>query len=117
VIDPAALPIHTVRADFEAALDRGPVVVSSPTGSGKSTEIPRWCAARGRVLVVEPRRVACRSLAARVADLEGVALGGTVGYAVRDESVYGPDTRVLFATPRRRAPRPRPRRLGHGHGP
>lgn len=99
MIDPAALPIHTVRADFEAALDRGPVVVSSPTGSGKSTEIPRWCAARGRVLVVEPRRVACRSLAARVADLEGVALGGTVGYAVRDESVYGPDTRVLFATP------------------
>jgi len=99
VIDPASLPIHTVRADFEAALDRGPVVVSSPTGSGKSTEIPRWCATRGRVLVVEPRRVACRSLAARVADLEGVALGSTVGYAVRDESVYGPNTRVLFATP------------------
>ncbi len=95
----AALPIHGVRAALDAALARGPVVVSSPTGSGKSTEVPRWCAARGRVLVVEPRRVACRSLAARVADLEGVALGSTVGYAVRDEVVSGPDTRILFATP------------------
>ena len=98
-VTPDALPIHAARAAFEAALARGPVVVSSPTGSGKSTEVPRWATARGRVLVVEPRRVACRSLAARVAELEGTPLGATVGYAVRDESVSSDATRILFATP------------------
>jgi ATP-dependent helicase HrpB len=98
-VTPDALPIHAARAAFDAALAAGPVVVSSPTGSGKSTEVPRWAAARGRVLVVEPRRVACRSLAARVADLERATLGTTVGYAVRDESVASDATRILFATP------------------
>lgn len=94
------LPIHAIRADFEAALDAGPVVVSSPTGSGKSTEIPRWAMRRrGRVLVVEPRRVACQSLAARVAELEGEPLGGRVGYSVRDDTVASDATCILFATP------------------
>ncbi len=98
-VTPEQLPIHAVRETFDSALGRGPVVVSSPTGSGKSTEIPRWATTRGRVLVVEPRRVACRSLAARVADLERTALGTTVGYTVRDESVASDATRILFATP------------------
>ena len=98
-VTPDQLPIHAVREAFDAALGRGPVVVSSPTGSGKSTEVPRWATSRGRVLVVEPRRVACRSLAARVADLERTPLGATVGYTVRDESVAGDATRILFATP------------------
>ncbi len=93
------LPIHAARERFDAALALGPVVVSSPTGSGKSTEVPRWAMRRGRVLVVEPRRVACRSLASRVAELEGTRLGTTVGYTVRDESVSSPATRILFATP------------------
>jgi len=78
-------------------LSRGPVVISSPTGSGKSTEVPRWCA--GRVLVVEPRRIACRSLAARVAELERTPLGDGVGYVVRDEHVAGAATRIVFVTP------------------
>ncbi len=99
VVKPDELPIHAVRSAFDAALAAGPVVVSSPTGSGKSTEVPRWATALGRVLVVEPRRVACRSLAARVADLEATPLGTTVGYAVRDESVASEATRILFATP------------------
>ncbi len=98
-VTPDELPIHAAHAAFDAALAAGSVVVSSPTGSGKSTEVPRWAAARGRVLVVEPRRVACRSLAARVADLERVKLGSTVGYSVRDESVSSDATRILFATP------------------
>ncbi len=76
---------------------RRPVVLSSPTGSGKSTEVPRWCS--GRVLVVEPRRIACRSLAARVAELERTELGGAVGYVVRDERVLSANTRIVFATP------------------
>ena len=55
------LPVFGIRAELLAALARGPVVLSSPTGSGKSPEVPRWC--EGPVLVVEPRRLACRSLA------------------------------------------------------
>ncbi len=92
-----ALPIETLRAPFLDALARGPVVVSSPTGSGKSTEVPRWCP--GPVLVIEPRRVACRSLAARVAELEGSPIGQSVGYVVRDDSARCDATRILFATP------------------
>ena len=55
--------------------------------------------ASGRVLVVEPRRVACRALASRVAELEGCPLGEDVGYAVRDERRAGRQTRALFVTP------------------
>lgn len=96
------LPIAALRASFLEVVDRKPVVVSSPTGSGKSTEIPRWCrmhATGGRVLVVEPRRVACRTLAARVADLEGTRLGDAVGYVVRDDTTTSEATRIMFATP------------------
>ncbi len=95
----AELPIVAIRSAFEQALSRAPVVVSAPTGSGKSTEIPRWCARKGPVLVVEPRRVACRGLAARLASLEGVPLGSRVGYSVRDDHRAGRETTILFATP------------------
>ncbi|MEW5850216.1 MAG: helicase-related protein [Myxococcota bacterium] len=91
------LPIHALRAEFDRTDPVGRLVVSSPTGSGKSTEVPRWCA--GRVLVVEPRRVACRTLAQRVSELEGTPLGRTVGYRVRDESRLSDETRILFCTP------------------
>ncbi|MEM1202168.1 MAG: helicase-related protein [Acidobacteriota bacterium] len=92
-----ALPVEALREDVLAARLRGPLVLTSPTGSGKSTQLPRWCP--GRTLVVEPRRVACRSLAQRVAELEGTELGGAVGYHVRDERRADADTRVVFATP------------------
>ena len=104
------LPIDELRAAFESHPVSTPLVISAPTGSGKSTQIPRWCAERARrdassahtlpqpVLVVEPRRVACRSLAARVADLEGVKLGGEVGYTVRDEDRTNANTLIRFVT-------------------
>lgn len=91
------LPIDSLHDKFLAALEDGPVVISSPTGSGKSSQIPRWCP--GRVLVVEPRRVACRSLAQWVAKLEDSKLGTTVGYQVRDEKRLSDATRILFVTP------------------
>jgi ATP-dependent helicase HrpB len=73
-------------------------VLSSPTGSGKSTEV----AARGAR--AEPwwsshAASACRSLAGRVAELERTPLGAGVGYVVRDERVSSAGTRILFATP------------------
>src|SRR3954471_24176317 len=91
------LPITALRGRFHQALERGAVVVSSPTGSGKSTEVPRFC--QGRVLVIEPRRIACRSLAQRVAQLEHTRLGEAVGYIVRDEHVASDATRIVYATP------------------
>lgn len=91
------LPIDALRERFLELISKTPVVLTSPTGSGKSTQVPRWCP--GPVLVVEPRRVACRTLAQRVASLEGVELGGEVGYQVRDEQRCSERTRILFATP------------------
>ncbi len=93
-----ALPIDALATDLSAAWHAGPVVVTAPTGSGKSTQVPRWCAAWGRVLVVQPRRVAARALAARVAQLQHAQLGEGVGYAVRDERVARSDTTILFVT-------------------
>lgn len=97
-----ALPIEPLRPAVLQALEDGAVVVSAPTGSGKSTRVPVWCRGDGgerRVLVVEPRRVACRSLAQRVAQLEGEELGRGVGYHVRDDRRAGDDTHLLYATP------------------
>jgi len=99
--EPPALPIDAVRPAFALARAAGRrLVITAPTGSGKSTLVPLWCAAEGkRVLVVEPRRVACRSLARHVAELMGEELGKGVGYAVRHEPNFGGESRVVFATP------------------
>ena len=97
-----ALPITELKETFQNAIAAGPVVVVAPTGSGKSTQIPPWCAelSDAPVLVVEPRRVACRSLARWVAKQHGEPLGHSVGYTVRFEDV-GSDalTRIRFVTP------------------
>ncbi|MGM0575922.1 MAG: helicase-related protein [Myxococcota bacterium] len=99
MVAPTHLPIEALRDAFDEQVERGPVVVSAPTGSGKSTRVPVWCAERGPVLVVEPRRVACRALASRVAEVEGHDLGAEVGYRVRSEHRASKATRLLFATP------------------
>ena len=96
------LPITKLKAAFQEAVATGPVVVVAPTGSGKSTQIPSWCAALSDapVLVVEPRRVACRSLARWVAKQHGEPLGRSVGYTVRFEDVSSDEaTRIRFVTP------------------
>ncbi len=96
------LPITELKETFRNAIAASPVVIVAPTGSGKSTQIPSWCAALSDkpVLVVEPRRVACRSLARWVAKQHGEPLGHSVGYTVRFEDV-GSDalTRIRFVTP------------------
>ncbi len=93
------LPIDSLREDFREALGAGNVVVEAPTGSGKSTRLPLWCAELGPVLILEPRRMAARSLARYVAGLEGCDIGKRVGYAVRFDTRQGPDTRIAFVTP------------------
>ncbi len=91
------LPIDNIRLELSEALRQGSVVITAPTGTGKSTQVPRWLP--GRTLVVEPRRVACRSVAARLAELEGASLGEAVGYRVRDDDRSSSATRLLVVTP------------------
>lgn len=99
------LPIDDIREkalSLLAALKPGErFVISAPTGSGKSTRLPLWCreVSDGKVLVVEPRRLACRTLAGWVSSALGEEPGETVGYCVRREQVFSERTRVLFVTP------------------
>lgn len=93
------LPIDRLRAEFLAALSANHVVVTAPTGSGKSTRLPVWAAELGPVMVVEPRRVVATSLAEYVADSIGCRLGDEVGYSVRQARCLSEQTQILFATP------------------
>jgi len=94
-----SLPIDAVKSAFHAALETANVLVQSPTGSGKSTRLPLWCMNRGRVLVVEPRRMACRSLAGYVARCHGTPMGENIGYAIRFENQCSPNSQIVFCTP------------------
>ncbi len=99
------LPIETLRADLvRAAKETRRVVLSAPTGSGKSTQVPQMlldggCVPDGqKIIVLQPRRLAARMLAARVAQERGAELGTEVGYHIRLERRFGPDTKILFVT-------------------
>lgn len=100
-----ALPIDELRERFCESLARlgskARMVLSAPTGSGKSTRVPVWCweSSKEPVLVVEPRRVAARTLAQWVADGLSSPLGETVGYSVRFEAKHSSHTPILFVTP------------------
>lgn len=96
---PQSLPITPLLPRILDAARVGPVVVSAPTGSGKSTGVPPTLTALGRVLVIEPRRVACRALAVRVAELRGCPSGTDVGWIVRDERRVADDASITFVTP------------------
>ncbi|PKM97239.1 MAG: helicase, partial [Elusimicrobia bacterium HGW-Elusimicrobia-3] len=97
------LPIQQNAAQLVKAVSAGRrLIVSSPPGSGKSTKVPQIlldsCGLKGRVAVLEPRRLAARMLADRVARERGGAAGGEVGYRVRFEDKTGPATRIVFET-------------------
>jgi ATP-dependent helicase HrpB len=99
------LPIDAVLPELLAALRASPsAVLQAPTGAGKTTRVPpalldAGLAGGGRVVVLEPRRLAARAAARRVASERGARLGGEVGYHVRFDRCAGPDTRVLMVTP------------------
>lgn len=98
-----SLPIDALRPRIlDAARRGGGAIVQSPTGSGKSTQVPQMllqALPEGEIWVLEPRRLAVRSLAQWVAKCRGQEPGGEVGYRVRFESRMGPGTRLVFLTP------------------
>lgn len=97
----APLPVDAVLDEVCRALERsGRAVLQAPTGAGKTTRVPPALldAGLGPVLVLEPRRVAARAAAARMAAERGVPLGGEVGYRVRFERKVSADTRLEVVT-------------------
>lgn len=95
------LPVRAVLPELLAALDQGGVaVLVAPPGSGKTTLVPLALADRipGRIVVAEPRRVAARAAARRMAALVGGDVGDVVGYSVRGDTRAGPSTRVEVVT-------------------
>ncbi len=97
------LPVHEIEEDLRAAVaaEGTRVLLKAPTGSGKSTAVPgmlRDAGLDGRILVIEPRRMAARMLASWVARQRGGDVGGEVGYAVRFDSRYGRGTKVVYLT-------------------
>ncbi len=98
------LPIHAVLDELMTAMAAHPaVVLAAPPGAGKTTVVPLalldqpW-RVDGRVLVLEPRRIAARAAADRMASTLGQTAGGTVGYRTRLQSRIGPTTRIEVIT-------------------
>ncbi|MFJ1677471.1 ATP-dependent helicase HrpB [Streptomyces sp. NPDC088251] len=99
------LPVRTAVPALERALDdRGAAVLCAPPGTGKTTLVPLVLAGLvgggpvRRVVVAEPRRIAARAAARRMAWLVGERAGGRVGFTVRGERVVGPGTVVEVVT-------------------
>lgn len=101
---PNGYPVDAVVPQLDAALAAGPrAVLQAPPGAGKSTRVPlalldsEWLAGRS-ILMLEPRRLAARAVAAWMAELLGEPMGKTVGYRVRFENRVGADTRIEVVT-------------------
>jgi len=96
-----ALPIDQLLPVIAGSLRENPnLVLEAPPGAGKTTRVPPLLLTlvQGEVLVLEPRRIAARAAASRVADEMGERPGETVGYQVRFEEMAGPRTRLKYVT-------------------
>ena len=98
-----SLPVAAVLPELLTALDSAPqVLLSAPTGAGKSTWLPLQFLAHkgfeGRIILLEPRRLAARNVAQRLAELLNEKPGETVGYRMRSQSCVGPATRLEGVT-------------------
>ncbi len=99
----SSLPVSAVLDELLAALQSAPqVLLHAPTGAGKSTWLPLQLLAKaglpGRIIMLEPRRLAAKNVAYRLAQQLGEEPGQTVGYRMRAESKSGPQTRLEVVT-------------------
>ncbi len=100
----ASLPVYDLDEEIVLALRSGNrLILEAPTGSGKSTQVPQilldgGVLGDGMCVVLQPRRLAARMLAKRVAEERGARLGGEVGYRIRLDDVSSRDTRILYVT-------------------
>lgn len=98
------LPAYSIAADVNRRLrESACLVVTAPPGAGKSTILPLTIlealpADSGRIIMLEPRRIAARAVAERMAELIGESAGGTVGYRVRFEKCVSAKTRIEVVT-------------------
>ncbi|NGH08952.1 ATP-dependent helicase HrpB [Serratia marcescens] len=97
------MPVSAVLDELLAALQSAPqVLLHAPTGAGKSTWLPLQILAKaglpGRIIMLEPRRLAAKNVAYRLAQQLGEEPGQTVGYRMRAESKSGPQTRLEVVT-------------------
>ncbi|WP_437357979.1 ATP-dependent helicase HrpB [Inquilinus limosus] len=98
------LPIDAALPDLLPALaERGRAVLQAPPGAGKTTRVPLallgqpWLGG-GKVVMLEPRRIAARAAAGHMASLLGETVGDTVGYRIRMDRRVGPKTRIEVVT-------------------
>lgn len=98
-----SLPVLKLRENIiTAAKTCNRLIIKAPTGSGKSTQIPQMLLdsgiLKGKILVLQPRRIAARMLANRVATERGSVIGQEIGFQTRFESMTSESTRVQFIT-------------------
>ncbi|GAA5091140.1 ATP-dependent RNA helicase HrpA [Microbacterium yannicii] len=98
---PPELPVSAARDEIARAIrDHQVVIVAGATGSGKTTQLPKIALelGRSRIAHTQPRRIAARTIAERIAEELQVPLGSTVGYKVRFTDKVSEDTRIALLT-------------------
>ncbi|WP_431801561.1 ATP-dependent RNA helicase HrpA [Microbacterium sp. bgisy203] len=98
---PPELPVSAARGEIARAIEGHQVViVAGATGSGKTTQLPKICLELGRTKIAhtQPRRIAARTIAERIAEELQVPLGGAVGYKVRFTDQVSADTKIALLT-------------------